>query len=789
MSVWDDGPDRPVADDDEVPPGIPRHAGNDRPRIRRKDDPRKFVNPYPHRPSALGKPLQNSFLLNRRDQELITWAMARHEHLQLRARAVGAIGQASDPRAELARSKDAEVAKLAKQAINADREEIRQVAKLAHQLAEGDAAATKGSALHRVWHRQNLGETILAAEVGAKMYTALLALNELLKGWKVHAAELFVVWDCVTCSEQLGRPVTHTGGSLDVVLSPLGIYRFEDPLTHEQVELTPDDRIVGDLKGLALDTPIPTPSGWTTMGAIQVGDQVFGSDGQPCTVTAKSQTKRIGTYVVEFDRGGERIVCDREHLWWVMTGRQVTPGHKPSLQMHEQVIDVETLRDTLFRYGQRQHRVPVSEPLDLPAVDLPIDPYLLGCWLGDGKTSGSEITKGEDLFDILRADGHKLGLPQAKPSTEVVSRTVLGLAPKLRAAGLYGHKMIPDAYLRASIEQRMALLRGLMDTDGTWNIARDRAVFVTTDKALAAQVSELVVSLGLKPQRGEWDAKGYGLTVRAYGVEFRPAGFNPFRLPRKAEQVIYGTGARARYRIVQSVEPGPDIETACIAVSSPNNTYLCGQDMIPTHNSGAWDVVGIVYGCQMPPYALGTPYEHVTDAAAKDGDNGRRPWPDGIEPRRDWVMLPHVPLESPEDARISWVNVDRAQVQAHLAIAAAAADGCAGELFAPGEFDMLDAVRTRDGWRVVAELDEDALTATLYTKNEYAETDGPGPFVLREAMTSARLAELVRGINDEAEFWALWDQHAPIWTGEVQRAARARGLELGWKVDQTEEAR
>jgi hypothetical protein len=100
---------------------------------------------------------------------------------------------------------------------------------------------------------------------------------------------------------------------------------------------------------------------------------------------------------------------------------------------------------------------------------------------------------------------------------------------------------------------------------------------------------------------------------------------------------------------------------------------------------------------------------------------------------------------------------------------------------------MLDAVRTRDGWKVCAEMNidvvEDLCEWEATRPSNWNESE-PGPFVLREAMTSARLAELVRGINDEAEFWALWDQHAPIWTPEVQRAARARGLELGWKVDQ-----
>lgn len=337
---------------------------------------------------------------------------------------------------------------------------------------------------------------------------------------------------------------------------------------------------VADTKGLALDTPIPTPSGWTTMGEIKVGDQVFGSDGKPCRVTLKSEVKDIGTYVVRF-HDGTSVVCDTEHLWWVTTQRRPEPH----------VVDIETIARTV-RIGGRQsrYRVPVAGALDLSAVDLPIDPYVLGAWLGDGHAAEGRITKTDELFDEIRKCGHAVTPEQRYPSQvgdAVSTRTISGLTSKLRLAGLLDNKHIPGAYLRAATEQRIALLQGLCDTDGGWNQRRRRASFSTCSKQIAEDVYELLCSLGQKPSMNWSTARGFGIEVQVCQIEWTPMGVMPFRMPSKASRVCVSRlqQVRSSQRTITAVESGPDVLTACIAVDSPDRTYLCGRAMIPTHNT------------------------------------------------------------------------------------------------------------------------------------------------------------------------------------------------------------
>ncbi len=352
------------------------------------------------------------------------------------------------------------------------------------------------------------------------------------------------------------------------------------------IDLVEEGGLPIDFKGLALDTPLATPSGWTTMAEVQVGDQVYGSDGQPCSVTHKSVIKNKNCYRVHFS-DATSIVCDDEHLWWV---EELKDGGK-SL---EKVLPIEKIKDTLHRKsGKARYRVPISSPLELSDKDLPIHPYLLGLWLGDGRKRGMEITNADqEVWENIQALGYELGPDiSGRENGLAEARTVYGQRKALHSLGVVNDKHIPDIYLRSSFAQRVALLQGLMDSDGTWNKIRNQAVFTNTNERLSDNVYELISSLGQRPAKHSYIASGFGKTVNSFFVSFTPLdNLQPFGISRKANQVKWGSpSALSRWRHIEKVEEIESVPTQCIGVNSFNNTYLAGKQMVPTHNSGKKD--------------------------------------------------------------------------------------------------------------------------------------------------------------------------------------------------------
>lgn len=519
--------------------------------------------------------------------------------------------------------------------VKADKDRVNALVEDAKKAAGNKVAANKGTAVHAFTEDRDkalVGEPVKPREIPEEFVPTVDAYEATLRAFGLEPVPGLI--EFTTAVKQY-----EVAGTSDRVYRVTRDITFK--LNKRTITLYAGEYVIGDVKGLALTERIPTPTGWTTMGEVREGDTVFDAYGRPCTVTLKSRTKRIGTYIVRFDDGSS-VTCDSEHIWWTSTGAR---AGEPTAKSIQEVI--ATLQDP--RTGQKHHRVPVAGPLELPEADLPIDPYLLGCWLGDGHRRGGQITKTPDLFDILRSDGHDLGPAQTEKGN-CETRTVRGLTTALRAAGLQGDKHIPAAYLRASVAQRTALLRGLMDTDGSWNRARRAATFSTVDKGLALQVEELLLSLGQRPNLATVQGTGFGRAVTSYPVSFTPVGLQPFRLPRKADQAAASDKpvTRSTRRVIVSVEPGPDVETACIGVDSPTHTYLAGDRMVPTHNTGAdlsygWAEIAI----QLALYAQGLNTSGVwsweTLRWAKPVLPGN---PDVLlKVRTDVGLVPHLPVD------------------------------------------------------------------------------------------------------------------------------------------------
>lgn len=336
--------------------------------------------------------------------------------------------------------------------------------------------------------------------------------------------------------------------------------------------------VVVDYKGLERSTLIPTPTGWTTMGEIKVGDELFAQDGTICRVTGKSQIKNLPCYEIRFD-DTTTVRCDDEHLWTLADGR---------------VVPVSEL--------QKNEYINVCKPLDLPEQSLPIHPYVFGLWLADGKHTSSEITKPDEfIWEEIERCGYELGKQQIKNCR---TQTVKGIRKALIELDVLGNKHIPQIYLRASIDQRIALLQGIMDGDGSVNPLRKQVILQSTSPTLSAQYLELILSLGQRATRADVLAKGFGKYTVAYPIAFRPNGINPFRLPRKADACKdFGPG-RSATRRVTAVEVIASVETQCIAVDSADRTFLCTERFIPTHNTGKRFGNELKHAEQLQLYAL-----------------------------------------------------------------------------------------------------------------------------------------------------------------------------------------
>lgn len=363
-------------------------------------------------------------------------------------------------------------------------------------------------------------------------------------------------------------------------------------------------------KALALDTPLPTPSGWTTMGAVQVGDELFDEQGEPCRVTFATEVM-LGRpcYEVRFS-DGTRVTADAEHQWltWTRAARKAA-GRAALPRIVPRVVTTEEIRQTLL-HGERErnHSVPVTAPVRCLDRWLPIDPYVLGVWLGDGSSAAAEITTMEpEVLRELRERGYstkrrsaansgqasiytvsRTGYPSSRrdPNTGRFTGVIGGFHSELKRLGLLRNKHVPLAYLRASPKQRLELLQGLMDTDGSVQPG-GHCEFLGTKKALAAAVFELAASLGLKPTWAEERARLYG---KDCGPRFR-VSFTPhipvFRIDRKLARQHSGKSQKERNerRYIVAVEPVESVPVRCIQVDSPSHLFLCTRAFIPTHNT------------------------------------------------------------------------------------------------------------------------------------------------------------------------------------------------------------
>jgi phosphate starvation-inducible PhoH-like protein len=355
-----------------------------------------------------------------------------------------------------------------------------------------------------------------------------------------------------------------------------------------------------------LDAKVLTPSGYKSMGEISVGDEVVGSDGLPTKVLGVYPQGELDVYRVTFS-DHTSVECSGDHLWQTTTlnqRRSGAVGVRTTLEIQQTVKN---------KHGQKIHSIPIASPVHFDKHEpLPIDPYTLGALIGDGnfhpRACVTLCNPEEEITSrVACAVAPKLRLARAKrrPGDAPVYRVVQygkekngnALRTSLSDLGLRGKlghdKFIPQAYLKASIQDRIDLLRGLMDTDGcaTKNPGGgSRVQFSSTSKRLSQDVQLLVESLGGTAsirKREHSDAEAHELRGRmiyhrrpSYVVEIKLSEFNPFYVRRKADR----WSPQKPLRLIAGVELVGRKQCQCIQVDAIDSLYLTDHCIV-THNT------------------------------------------------------------------------------------------------------------------------------------------------------------------------------------------------------------
>ena len=447
------------------------------------------------------------------------------------------------------------------------------------------------------------GKTYLAVA------TAVRALQER------QVSRLILTRPAVEAGERLGFLPGTLYEKIDPYMRPLYDALFEmtgaDTLSRLMERGTVEVAPLAFMRGRAqpYSRNVLTPTGFRRIGELAVGDLVTGSDGSPTPVLGVYPQGRKPVFRVTAQDGASTVCCG-EHLWTVQTPADKRRGRQPRV--------VET-REMIGKVrGAHRHRFELpllSAPVAFEPQDLPMEPYALGLLLGDGcitTTTTPSFSTGDPELALaleMQLEGielaHKSGFDYVlrhRAGGRGGTRIANPVTQTLRELGLAGTrsstKFVPDPYLRNAPEVRLALLQGLLDTDGgpvTQRRRSCRVQYTTTSPRLRDDVLFLVRSLGgvvywrtrraAGRQPGRAKGRPVGYRYDAFVLDIRlPEGIEPFRLTRKRWTYrAFGGGGRPM-RFVHSIEPAGEEDTICIQVAAADSLYVT-DDFLVTHNT------------------------------------------------------------------------------------------------------------------------------------------------------------------------------------------------------------
>jgi phosphate starvation-inducible protein PhoH and related proteins len=420
----------------------------------------------------------------------------------------------------------------------------------------------------------------------------------------------------VEAGERLGFLPGTLYEKIDPYLRPLydALHDMIDPdsipklMAAGTIEIAPLAYMRG--RAMPLDTSVLTPDGFRPIGSLGVGDLVIGSNGEPTPVIGVYPQGEKDIYRLTTQDGASTL-CSGDHLWAVATRDDRRRG-KPL-----RVLETREMIGNLRAHHHHRYELPLhSAPVCFPYRPVPVHPYALGLLLGDGCLTGpatpSSATAGAgpgwDLQRLLPGIDER---PRPGPSYMLSQGTspwqgrILVQNPLTGAArqpGLHGTrstaKFVPELYLYNSANVRLAVLQGLLDTDGGPVTQRGRTCRVqysTVSLRLRDDVIFLVRSLGgvaytsIRRAAGRVPGFAQGRPAcnrhDAYIVDIRlPAGIDPFRLDRKLQKYRDAGGGGRPIRFIESIEPAGTAEAVCISVAAADSLYTT-EDFLLTHNT------------------------------------------------------------------------------------------------------------------------------------------------------------------------------------------------------------
>jgi len=361
----------------------------------------------------------------------------------------------------------------------------------------------------------------------------------------------------------------------------------------------------GASKPFSLDTIVPTPQGLKRWEEIGIGSELYDRHGNICRVVGRNIVfKNPESQKIIFSDGTE-IVTGLEHEWFTSNKkererkanhRKNPPKHKAAIYTYESVKTTKEIKETL-KYGKdNNHSVKVCDPIVGEEKTLPVDPYFLGYWLGNGSKDSARVTvNSEDVPEIEKIFDSKGIVFSTTPHVgrEASRIDSVGVLSHLRGIGVLGDKHIPNQYLTASLSQRVELLQGLLDSDGSIDDF-GRVTLINGTEKMWGGVEFLISSLGLKlgscPEFKVSENNNYKSQTLFKRFYFVPRGvetWKVFKLSRKLSKLITNQGeyTYTKNRFVVDVVDIEPREMFCVEVDSPDHSFLITERCIPTHNS------------------------------------------------------------------------------------------------------------------------------------------------------------------------------------------------------------